>query len=185
MNQVIKKPRLSRETWLQLALDTLADDPEHLRIDELAERLGVSKGSFYWHFENRSDFVRAMAEYWRDAYTADVREKVFYAYESGEDRLRGIMKHILEGKIAQYDLAVRAWARHEPSIRDVIREVDQIRLDAVSSMFLDLGLDEAEARMRTRVFVVCLSLEDSLTVRLSRKDAEQQLELRHAFFTRR
>jgi AcrR family transcriptional regulator len=185
MNQTKMKPRLSRETWLQQALDTLAEDPTHLRIDELAERLGVSKGSFYWHFKNRSDFVQAMAEFWRDAYTVPVRDQIIESNESAEDRLRGVMEHILKHKDALYDLAVRAWARHEPSIRDVIREVDKMRLDTLYSIFRDLGLDEAEARMRTRLFVVCHSLEDSLSVQLSRKEIERQLELRHAFFTRR
>lgn len=180
MNQSKKKPRLSREAWLQQALDTLAEGPEHLRIDELAERLGVSKGSFYWHFENRSDFIQAMAEYWRDKYTTDVRDVVFAA----EDHLREILKETLIDKVGRYDLAIRAWARHEPSIRDVIREVDQMRLDALYRIFRELDLDEAEARMRTRVFAACHSLEDSLSVQLSRKEAERQLELRHAFFTR-
>ena len=59
MVQASKKMRLSRESWLQQALEILAEDPQHLRVDEVARRLGVSKGSFYWHFKNRSDFVLA------------------------------------------------------------------------------------------------------------------------------
>ena len=58
MAQSERKARLTREAWLAKALDILAENPEHLRIDELAERLDVSKGSFYWHFKNRSEFVR-------------------------------------------------------------------------------------------------------------------------------
>ena len=54
---------------------------EHIAL--LARELGVTPGSFYWHFENRSDFIRAMAEYWRDKYTSDVRDEVFAA--EGED----------------------------------------------------------------------------------------------------
>ena len=72
MVQSGNKPRLSRETWLAEALKVLAEDPTHLRVDQLAERLGVSKGSFYWHFENREAFVRALAEYWKDADTQSV-----------------------------------------------------------------------------------------------------------------
>lgn len=185
MNQAKKKPRLSRETWLQQALDTLASDPEHLRIDELAGRLGVSKGSFYWHFENRTEFVRAMAEYWRDTYTSTVVDAVSDSRVPAEDRLRRVMTHILEDKVAQYDLAVRAWARHEPDIRDVILEVDKLRLKTLNNVFRDLGLDEPEARMRARVFVVCHSLEGAISSQLSHKEALEQLELRLAFFARR
>lgn len=181
MNQPVKKPRLSRETWLQQALDILAEDPEHLRIDELAARLGVSKGSFYWHFENRSEFIKALAEYWRDKYTSDVREEVFAA----DDHLREILKETLLDKVGRYDLAVRAWARHEPSIAPIIREVDEIRLQSIREIFVELGLGEAEAATRARVFVACHALEDALAVPLSRKEALAQLEARHAFFTRR
>ncbi len=181
MNQAEKKQRLTRESWLQQALDILAEDPEHLRIDELAERLGVSKGSFYWHFENRSDFIRAMAEYWRDKYTSDVREEVFAA----KDQLREILKETLVDKVSRYDLAVRAWARHEPSINSVIQEVDKIRLQSLREIFSELGFDEADARTRARVFVACHSFEDALSIPLSRKQAQEQIDARHAFFARR
>ena len=185
MNQSEKKTRLSREAWLAQALEILAEDPTHLRIDELAERLGVSKGSFYWHFENRSDFIYAMAEFWRDIYTASIADLVSEYGGSAKDRLRAIMRQILEHKVARYDLAVRAWSRHEPAIRPVIREVDEIRIKTVRSLFLELGFDEAEASMRARVFIVCHSLEDALSVPLSQKDARKQVETRLAFFTRR
>ncbi len=185
MNQPEKKQRLTRETWLQKALDVLAEDPEHLRIDELAERLGVSKGSFYWHFDNRSDFIYAMAEFWRDVYTAAIADLVSEFGGSAEDKLRAIMRQILENKVARYDLAVRAWSRHEPNIRPVIREVDEIRTKTVRGLFLEMGFDEAEARMRSRVFIVCHSLEDALSVPLSQKEANKQIETRLAFFTRR
>lgn len=181
MNQSEKKPRLSREAWLQQALDILAEDPEHLRIDELAERLGVSKGSFYWHFENRSDFIKAMAEYWRDKYTSDVRDEVFAA----EDHLREILKETLIDKAGRYDLAIRAWARHEPSINPMIREVDKIRLQSLTDIFIEFGFDEAEATTRARVFVACHSFEDVLSIPLSRKEALEQVDARYAFFTSR
>lgn len=181
MNQADKKSRLSRETWLQQALDTLANDPEHLRIDELAERLGVSKGSFYWHFENRADFIRAMAEYWRDKYTSEIRDEVIAA----DDRLRVILEELLVGNAGRYDLAVRSWARHEPSINSVIREVDKIRLQTLRDIFVELGFEDPEARTRARVFVACHSLEDALSIPLTPKEARVQVELRHAFFTRR
>ena len=185
MNQAEKKPRLSREAWLQQALDILAEDPEHLRIDELAERLGVSKGSFYWHFENRSEFILAMAEFWRDSNTLAVIEAVDAAHQSAEDRLYALMKQLLESDAARYDLAVRAWARHEPNILPVIREVDSLRTKMVRSIFDDMGFDGPEAQMRTRLFVLCHSFDDALTVQLSRTKALEQLDARHAFFTHR
>ena len=185
MQAAKKKTRLTREAWLQQALETLAEDPEHLRIDELAERLGVSKGSFYWHFENRSEFITAMAEYWRDTYTSAVADEILEDNPSPEDRLRAILEEVLIGKVARYDLAVRAWARHEPSIRPVIHQVDEIRLRTLRDLFLELGLDQTEAKTRARVFVACHSFEDALSIQLNRQEARRQIETRLAFFTRR
>jgi len=185
MNQPEKKPRLSREAWSKQALETLAEDPEHLGIDVLAERLGVSKGSFYWHFANRSEFIHAVAEYWRAWFTADVVDAISHMHGSAEDRLYTLMRQIVENKLGRYDLAIRAWARHEPSILPVIREVDGMRINALKDLFIEMGFDEAEARMRTRLFVVFHSFDESLSVQLSRKEVQKQLDARHAFFTRR
>lgn len=185
MVQAKKKPRLSRETWLAEALEALARDPEHLRIEELADRLGVSKGSFYWHFENRSDFVHSLAEYWRDTNTQSIADMLTDHNGSAEDRLYTLMTLIFENQATRYDLAVRSWARHEPDIVPVIREVDRIRVKTVGDIFDDMGLEESEARMRTHVFVTCHSFENLLSIPLSRKEALDQLETRYAFFTRR
>ncbi len=185
MKQAEKKTRLTRKAWLQQALDILAEDSAHLRIDELAERLGVSKGSFYWHFENRSDFVRQLAEYWKDANTLAVKDAVDSVDGPAEDRLHALMKFLIEQQSGRYDLAVRAWARHEPSIVPVIRETDEIRLNTVNSLFLEMGFDKVEAWVRARVFMACHSMEDALSNAPTRKEALDHLDARHAFFTRR
>jgi AcrR family transcriptional regulator len=185
MKQSKKKPRLSREDWLAKALEVLALDPAHLRVDEIARHLGVSKGSFYWHFENRADFVHALAEYWKIAYTQSVAEVVEAQEGTPEERLRFIMEQVVTRKSASYDIAVRAWARMEPGIMPVIREVDEIRLNSLRGIFEDMGFEEPELGMRTRLFVVCHSFDHALTDELSEKEALAQLESRHAFFTRR
>ena len=183
--QAARQSRLTREAWLAKALDILAEDSEHLRIDELASRLGVSKGSFYWHFENRSDFVRTLAEYWRDANTQVVADAVSELDGTPEERLHALMRLLLENRSARYDLAVRAWARHEPKILPVIREVDKIRLNTLRRIFAEIGFEEPELSMRTRAFVLIHSFDNALTVGLSCKEAQEQLGARHAFFTRR
>ena len=184
MGQSQKKPRLTREAWLAKALDTLADDPEHLRVDEIARRLNVSKGSFYWHFENRADFVRALAEYWRDTNTVTVADAAANYAGSPEERLYQLMRRIVEEKAAQYDLAVRAWARHEPDILPVIREVDEIRFRTVREIFAGMGFEEPDLGVRTRTFVVAHSFDQLLTIERSVEVALEELDARHEFFTR-
>ena len=183
--QAARQSRLTREAWLANALDILAEDPEHLRIDELASRLGVSKGSFYWHFENRSDFVHSLAEYWRDTNTQVVADAISELDGTAEERLYALMKFVRENRSARYDLAVRAWARHEPEILPVIREVDNIRLATVRRIFADMGFEEPELSVRTRTFVVAHAFDHAMSIGLSRKETLEQLEAQYAFFTRR
>ena len=66
----MSRPRLSRNKWLALALDVLAEEGRaKIEIDYLAKKLGVTKGSFYAHFSGRKDFVTSVAFYWADSLT--------------------------------------------------------------------------------------------------------------------
>jgi AcrR family transcriptional regulator len=57
--------RLSREDWLAKAIDVLArQGSTKMGVDALADSLGVTKGSFYWHFKDRSFYVQWLLEYW-------------------------------------------------------------------------------------------------------------------------
>ena len=65
-----RKPRLSRDAWLQHALEVLrAEGISGVRVERLARDLKVTKGSFYWHFEDRSDLLENILEYWDGRYT--------------------------------------------------------------------------------------------------------------------
>ena len=184
MAQSRNKARLSREAWLAEALEVLAEDPAHLRVDQLAERLGVSKGSFYWHFENREDFVRALADYWKKTETQVVVDALAGIDGSPEERFRMMLRIITEHRLAKYDLAVRAWARIEPHITPIVREVDEIRMRTVRGLFAEMGFADPELSVRTRVFVVAHSFDDALTIPQDNEAALDQLDSRFEFFTR-
>jgi AcrR family transcriptional regulator len=185
MQQARSNTRLSRETWLAEALEVLAKDPAHLRVDQIAQRLGVSKGSFYWHFENREAFVTALAEYWQDADTQIVVRALAQLDSGPEEKLRMMMRLIVDDRLARYDLAVRAWARIEPGIAPIVRKVDETRMATVRDLFAEMGFEEPELSVRTRVFVVAHSFDDALSIPLSDKEVSSQLDTRFEFFTRR
>ncbi len=177
--------RLSREVWLGRALEALAESPTHLRIDHLAEKLGVSKGSFYFHFKDRADFIHSLAEYWRDVYTNRAVLAALAMDCAPEDKLRFLMEALITEGLNTMDVPVRALARIEPGIMDVILEVDEIRLGTLRTIFSEMGFEGDELEMRARVFVTCHSFDTSLSVKLSREEALAQIPARLAFFTRR
>ncbi|MHC5114141.1 MAG: TetR/AcrR family transcriptional regulator [Planctomycetota bacterium] len=155
--------RLTREEWLQAALDLLAREGDsRITIDALARGLGVSKGSFYWHFESRADFVRSLAAHWSRRYTADISEQVRSAPGDPKSRLLLLSEGIIREDLARYDLAVRAWAGHDPAVAAIVRNVDEQRMTIVRELFAELGFRGAELAMRTRTFVAYHSFEQSL-----------------------
>lgn len=146
--------RLSREEWLSQALDYLAQEGKaKLTIDKLVGALGVTKGSFYWHFRDRDDFQQSLVKYWDNRYTQVVAERVEQLSGSSNDRLLAIMEIVCKDDLARYDIAVRAWAAQEPSVAMLVRSVDESRLRFVRSLFAEMGFRGTELDMRARSFV--------------------------------
>jgi AcrR family transcriptional regulator len=80
--KVDKAPRLSANDWAQGALDLIAEQGgAAVAVEPLARRLGVTKGSFYWHFPSREALLRAALERWEQREL----EEVFAQLEGIED----------------------------------------------------------------------------------------------------
>jgi AcrR family transcriptional regulator len=180
-----KPSRYSRNEFLARSLDVLSEEGEaKLRIDRLVSQLGVTKGSFYWHFENRADFVRSLAEYWVDTSTRAVIDDIGAQTGSPEDRLFNLMKMISRQDLAGHDLAMRTWAFHEPEIAPVVRKVDRMRLTFVRGLFREMGFEGDELETRTRIFVTANSLKRGILVRQPKGKRQESIRHWHAFFTR-
>ena len=88
-------PRYDRERWLETALNVLATEGgARLRIESMVRSLGVTKGSFYHHFKNREDFVRALIDYWSKEFTESVIAIVNAHEVTPSERLLELTHHI-------------------------------------------------------------------------------------------
>jgi len=177
--------KLSREDWLSRSLEVLSREGKaKLRIDPLTKSLGITKGSFYWHFKDRSDFVKSLAEYWAKYSTDQVINFLNQVQGDASDRLFELMKYLFRKDFGRYDIAMRAWAAQEPEVARIVNKVDKQRFVYVRSLFAELGFKGQELEMRTRTFVVFHSLELGSFARGTKKERLKLLKLRHAFFTR-
>jgi AcrR family transcriptional regulator len=156
-----------------------------IQINRLVSTLGVTKGSFYWHFEDRSDFVRCLIDYWDRHFTRVVAQVVGESSAPARERLLRLMEVVNSKDLTKYDLVVRSWATHETGVAAMVRKVDRFRLGFVRSLFAEMGFEGTELEIRTRAFVTFASLELGLFDRLPKKERHAQLRARHAFFTRR
>ena len=177
--------RLSREQWLSNALEILSKEGNaKLRIETVTKALGVTKGSFYWHFKDRADFVRRIADYWARYSTEQVIEVINKSQGTASERLFDIMNFLYRKDHGKYDVSMRAWAAQEPEVARIVKKVDARRFSFVRALFIELGFKGQELEMRTRTFVVFHSLELGSFARGTKKERLQLLKLRHAFFTR-
>ena len=105
-----QKKRLGQTDWLALAMDVVAKEGgAKLTIDSLCRKLGVTKGSFYAHFESRADFVRQIVAYWRENFTQSVVDAIDELEDAtAEARLLALMQLLHRERMAGYEVAVRA-----------------------------------------------------------------------------
>ena len=144
---------LDRAAWIKGALTALSEDGHAgLRIEVLAKRLQVTKGSFYWHFRDRRDLVDAVLDEWKNGRIADIRKQT--AARPGEELavLQHTMEIYSEGKNRKglpIEIAIREWARRDSRAAKSVEEVDAERLTCAASQFKSLGFSTAEAEARS------------------------------------
>jgi len=164
------RARLTPETWIEAATDVLVDQGiDHVRVDVLATQLGVTRGSFYWHFRDREDLLRRVLQAWRDRATDQLTRRLRKAHEdSPQQQLRDVISLPHRGRsaarAARIELAIRAWARRDAMAREALDEADAARLAYHEDFLADLGYPREEARMRAFVLYSC-EVAESLLLR--------------------
>lgn len=148
--------RLTAHDWLKHGLKVLArSGPEGLKADLLAKSLGVSRGSFYWHFKDINAFKMALLERWQ-AIITDNTIADLAAHTKGPDRLAEIMRRAFSFD-DRLERAVRRWAFQSKAVRRSVSAVDEIRIDYLKTLLVDAGLSETVASARS-VFIYSASL---------------------------
>ncbi len=141
--------RTPRERWVEAGLEALGTGgPEAVRIEPLAKTLGVTKGGFYWHFEDRQALLDELLDSWERLSVDTAIELVETAGADPRDRLR-VLSLLASERVLDIDLAVRDWARREPAVATRLRRIDNRRMDYLRSLFLALGVDEDDAEARS------------------------------------
>jgi AcrR family transcriptional regulator len=143
--------RLSASDWAQGALDLLGEQGlSAVGVEPLARRLGVTKGSFYWHFPSRDALLTAALERWE----AVEQETVFGQLEAIPDpreRLRALVllvAHEAKNHIVYSELLK---ALDHPLVQPVMERVAKRRFDYLCASFRQAGLGRADAQHRARL----------------------------------
>ena len=136
--------RHGREDWILAGFRALvAGGPEAVRVEPVARGLGLTKGSFYWHFDGLAAWHAAMLDYWEARAFSDI-VAALAAVEPGLPRLRRLITVIGEMRSADHggaaaEPALRDWARWQPLVRVAVDRVDGARLRYVAQCLADGG----------------------------------------------
>ena len=155
MKSVPAKPRtqLDRSGWIDGAIEALADEGlSGMRVEALAKRFGVTKGSFYWHFKDRQDLFSAVLQTWKEGRIRDIDKQSTAVSGNESDQLLQIIEVYSSNrnrKGISIELAVRDWARRDAQASAVVEEVDSYRLESARKLFVATGLSDSEAKSRS------------------------------------
>lgn len=144
--------------WVDEGLRVLAQQGvDAVKVERLATALGVTKGSFYWHFSDRAALLQALLARWEAISTQAVIARVDAEGGSAAQRLTSLIRSSFQSKRGpRLDQAMRAWAARDKQARSVLQTVDSKREAYVTRLLIEHGLSNAVAKARTRALYLAL-----------------------------
>jgi AcrR family transcriptional regulator len=141
-----QRQSLSVEDWAEAALESLAGGGlDAVAVEPLARRLGVTKGSFYWHFANREALLRAALALWEKKETDDVLARVGEEADPYERIVKLFKAANSSYRAGRLYLAIAA-AEDKPLVQEFVRRVSQRRVNYLFECYRALGFADSAAR---------------------------------------
>lgn len=183
MKAVQKNERvtLSAADWEREALDLIAElGIQALAIEPLARRMGITKGSFYWHFSSRESLLEQALIRWEEHDSRNLSASLG-EIDSPRDRLISFFRRVGREKLTHEVFSQLCAASGHPQVRPVLERVAERRMEHLSAAFEEMGLERSLARNRARltysVYLGFLQLQrQHLAPSLSSEEFEAYIE---------
>ena len=175
--------RQSKKSWLDAALKALASGGiDQVRVESLAKKLGVTKGSFYWHFKDREQFLDELLNFWAEESTQVVIANPNYPTDS-KARVRAVAADIVRHDLGKLDPHIRSWTQYDKRRARVVAKIDKVRFEFLRDLFLAAGFSMSGSELRAQSlyrYVLgeqFISVRESISQRLERMQAHVDLLL--------
>ena len=151
----------SKAHWVEGGQTILIENGiEGVKLRALSQRLKLSTGSFYHHFQNLDDYLSQLADY----YGSEQAQWIFdTAKATARDDPEAMLFEATElfgrGSMRLLNIAMRAWAHHDKRAAAAVRRFDKVLMANLDQIFMDLGFDELAAKSRTLVLLGLSSVE--------------------------
>jgi AcrR family transcriptional regulator len=159
-----KPARLSRDDWLDAAFDAIVEGGfDKARVLLISEALGVTRGSFYWHFTDHAELISALLARWRDQELA--MDQHWRAPEQSTDNPKADLERLLAAALAhagpdleniRFELALRGLGRRDPDVARLLAEVDRARMAMFEQKFFRLTGDVAKSADLAALFYLAI-----------------------------
>jgi len=163
--QRFKDTPLNKSDWVDAATAILVDENVRgIRLDVLCKKLGVTKGSFYWHFAGRPALLKAILEQWHSRMTTNVISRLGADGGKPMDRLRSLIalpRATRSPAFGRIEQSIRDWSRRDKQAFKAVEEVDRIRLDYIADLFTQQGI-APDVAARRAYFAYALLMGDSV-----------------------
>lgn len=167
--------KVTAEDWIAAAKRTLIEEGEEsVRILSLAQKLGVSRASFYWYFGSRDDLLEKLLARWHQKNTRGIVNRARHGADTIASAILNLFECWVDENLFEpsLDFAIREWARRSPEVKTLLRSSDDERLRAIEGMFTRYGFGAEDAKVRARVIYLeqighySLGIEESRETRL-------------------
>lgn len=151
-----ERDTIGRERWIEAGLKELGrGGVDAVRVEVVAQRLGVTKGGFYRRFKDRRALLDAILDAWQRGRIAAIEQQVELGGPSARDRLKSLItlySERLNPEGMMIELAVRQWARSDATAAAAVASVDATRLRIVGDLYRMLGRSAEDAQAQALLF---------------------------------
>lgn len=143
--------RLTADDWIAAAFAAFEEGGvAAVRVDALAKSLRVTRGSFYWHFKNRADLLKAVLERWDARNTEAAIAQNEATGGAAATRLARLLD-MCSADDGRFEIGVRAWAGENAAARSIVERIDRRRTDYMADLLTEHGVPRLDALARAQV----------------------------------
>jgi len=158
-HRLTRKPKgqdrtLGRGDWIAAALQTLIEEGvDSVKVVRLADRLSVTRGSFYWHFKSRDELLATLLEAWEAKNTQAILGRAEHPHRDLTSAVLDIFALWVDRALFDpgLDFAIREWARRSTTVHDAVRRADDRRVKAIAGIYRRAGMTAIDAFIRARI----------------------------------
>ena len=151
------KPGSNKQAWVAAGFQLLSvGGIDSVRIDRISKKIGLTRGSFYWHFKNRAELLDEMLKVWHQLGTLQVIRLVEAEKTNPHKKLSTLLELTTRRPGEKYggkftELSIRVWGGQSEQAAKIIKQIDNERVAYVHKLLIDMQLEPALASLLAEV----------------------------------